>query len=694
MIDFIYNPINDKTPLGVSQVGQKVKFNIKVSKFRSIGGVDFVLHKDGEGDKHFPMILDFVDEKYMHYSITRAFTSSGHHWYHFEAKCEDSSIKLIQGNRLDIRESDDDSDYLQLVIEKESKVSPSFRDGIIYHIFVDRFCRVGTPPVREGLTLVDKWDTPVDYEYDSKGERVNHLVYGGNLDGIISKLDYLESLGVTSIYLSPIFEAHSSHKYNTADYSKIDDMFGGEVAFKKLLSETKKRGMNIILDGVFNHTGSDSVYFNKEGRYPNLGAYQSKDSPYYDWFEFQSFPDNYSTWWGIPTLPKTVEKSGFGDYIAGKGGIIEKYLKMGVAGFRLDVVDELSNKFISTVHNTIKSVNSEAIIIGEVWEAAASKVAYSERKEYFLGSALDSVTNYPVKNAIIDFVKYGDTEHFVSIIRTIKDRYPRSIQNNLMNILGSHDTVRIFSKLISPDNKGEIKTHVIGDEERKRGIPYLKMASLMQYTVLGIPTVYYGDEIGMTGGRDPFCRETYPWGEEDTEILEWYRFLGRLRKEYEVLREGELNILYAEDSAILYERFTFDDRLYIGINRGKDDFKITLGHNYYDIISGEIKSGEVVLKENEFVILEEMQSRLDRLVKLKAEQDKLSLLKGVKRDTRVSSKVSKEKKDSIEPSKKTGTTRTTTKSKSTKTETTKTKSASTKTNTTSKTNVAKKKANS
>lgn len=602
MKDYIFNPTIDKNPNVVCKKGQEIKYNIKISKCTGVTSVDFLLHKDGEEPTSYPMTLIFADDKYLYFEFVFTYKTSGHYWYHFECKGLGKTIRLVQGDNMDAIEGEDDKDFLELVIDKVDSVDESFRKGVIYHIFVDRFCRVGEVKAREGLTLCDDWLDPVDYEFDGNHKRINHKCYGGNFEGIISKLSYLKDLGVTTIYLSPIFEAHSSHKYNTADYQKIDEMFGGESGFKKLLASAKKLKINIILDGVFNHTGSDSVYFNKEGRYSTLGAYNSPNSPYSSWYTFESFPNKYSSWWGVPTLPQVNETDDFVNFISGKNGVIEKYMKMGVFGLRLDVADELGDAFLKKINTAVKDVNPSGVVVGEVWEDASCKIAYGERKKYFLGGELDSVTNYPMKNAIIDYIKSGNVTGLTTTINMIKSEYPRSVQHNLMNILGSHDTMRIMTALLVDKNDGDIGRHIMTEDDYKRGLQLLKLATILQYTTFGVPTIYYGDEVGMTGGRDPFCRATYPWGRERKEILEGYKVLSSLRK-IPAIYDGDINILYADNGVIVYEKRLDDKAITIALNCGKDEYNITFSGEKVDLLDGKKYSKSLELKPLSYKIL-------------------------------------------------------------------------------------------
>jgi len=604
MRNFIYNPINDKEPKGASLCGSEITYKIKVSKFLHVSGVNFVLWKDGNSANFYPMTKSFTDDKYTHYEVKHTFDEVGHYFYHFEIIEGDRRYKLIRSETLDAVEGNADNNYLQLVYSKPSTAEVNKSGGIIYHIFVDRFNKVGDVKCRDGLHLVD-WDTPVGYEYDDKGERVNANCYGGNFLGIIDKLNYLKKLNVKTIYLSPVFESHSSHKYDVADYSKVDSMFGTNADFMELIKKAKSKGINIIIDGVFNHTGSDSVYFNKNGRYKTVGAYQSQNSKYYSWYDFSEYPNNYSSWWGIKTLPQTREDSTFFDYISGKNGIVEKYMSMGVSGLRLDVVDELSNNFLHAICERAKSINNKAFIVGEVWEDASTKISYDERKNYFLGGNLDSVTNYPMKNAILDYIKNGNLNHFVSVVNTILDQYPKSVQDNLMNILGTHDTLRVLTYL-GADNGFEDRLdngdYKLSQEEKDRGLALLKLATIMQYTVMGVPTVFYGDECGLEGMRDPYCRRPYPWGDEDLSLIEWYQKLGDLRKN-KVLSNGDMKIKYAENGVLIYERSKDDKKIIVIINKGNEPFKFILNKTMFNYFSEDYVSGKITVDKDSAVVL-------------------------------------------------------------------------------------------
>ena len=384
-------------------------------------------------------------------------------------------------------------------------------------------------------------------------------MYGGTLKGITKKLDYIKSLGTTIIYLSPIFKSPSNHKYDTADYTKVDKAFGGESALRELISEAKKRKIGIILDGVFNHTGSDSLYFNKYGNYKSIGAYQSKESKYYSWYEFQKFPDKYTSWWGIDILPRiNTQNSECQNYFVGRRGIIAKYRKMGILGFRLDVVDELSDEFIQKIKSRLEKTECGSLLYGEVWEDASNKIAYGMRKKYYLGKELDGVMNYPLRAGIISFLKNCETGRLLYYLCDIINNTPKRILDMQMNLLGSHDTERIITSLGGEDTFG--KTNEYLHKVRMNKSEYLcgRRKVMMAYTAIatlpGLPTVYYADEVGLEGYSDPFNRRTFPWGDEDVVLLSHFRLLGKIRNSYKVYRRGEFKLIYLNDEILIFKR--------------------------------------------------------------------------------------------------------------------------------------------
>jgi glycosidase len=497
------------------------------------------------------------------------------------------------------------SSYNQLLVYDDFTTPDWIKRGIIYQIFVDRFYKEMTLLKDDDIMVRNDWGGTPEYLPDEKGEIRNNDFFGGNIEGIKKKLPYLKELGVTVIYLSPIFEAHSNHKYDTGDYLTIDPMFGNEESLKELCTEASNLEMNVILDGVFSHTGSDSIYFNKTGRYKSLGAYQSKSSPYYSWYMFNNWNEDYICWWNIKTLPAVnKENKEYIDFITGENGVLNHWQKCGVKGWRLDVADELPDSFLKSLRKCVKESNNDAYIVGEVWEDASDKFSYGRLKEYFLGKQLDSVTNYPLRNAIINFIQTKDCSELYMTMNMIIEKYPPQSVHCLMNILGTHDTARILTVLgssVVPESKLEMAEHKLSDDELEEGIKRLKIASLLQMTLPGVPCIYYGDEAGMQGWTDPFNRRCFPWGDENQEILSHYNFLGELRKSSSVFSQGKYRCLVHDKGMFAFERYNHEERLIIAANISISTVTLNIKQDMSEYCkeksgsSFNIKSGEYLI---------------------------------------------------------------------------------------------------
>ena len=454
----------------------------------------------------------------------------------------------------------------QITIYSKQEVPSWYREGIIYQIFVDRFFngedegKVLNP--KKNTFIYGNWDDSPMYIKDVNGNIARWDFYGGNLLGVKKKLEYIKSLGVSVIYFNPIFDSPSCHKYDTGDYEKIDPMFGDEQIFKDLCSEAEKLGMRIILDGVFSHTGSDSKYFNKFGNYDSLGAYQSLQSPYYRWYRFNDYPNLYETWWGFSNMPNVDELNpSYLDYIIrNDNSVIEKWLKLGAGGWRLDVADELPDEFIKILKKKLKEVKKDGVLIGEVWEDASNKVSYNRKREYLFGNELDSVTNYPLRQIILDLVRnYIGSKYFIKKYLSLKENYPKEYFYSTMNMLGNHDTERVLTML-------------------NNNIDLLKEAVLIQMTLPGVPLIYYGDEAGLNGGKDPSNRKSYPWGKENKDILEFYRKISAIRVSEEALKNGEIEFLEFNNGILGYERTLNKDRIIIVVNIMEKEENISINN--------------------------------------------------------------------------------------------------------------------
>lgn len=493
----------------------------------------------------------------------------------------------------------DETDYsaaqngteFHLTVTANSYATPNkFKGGTIYQIFPDRFAKVGESVVEDGKILRDDWGGTPSY-LPVNGIVKNNDFFGGNIAGIRSKLDYLSSLGVTALYLNPIFHAASNHRYDTGDYEAIDPMLGTEKDFAEFLSDCKSRGISVVLDGVFNHTGDDSKYFNKYGKYPTVGAYQSQESPYYAWYDFHNYPEEYAAWWGIKILPAVNDNNkDFISYITGENGILAKWQKLGVDGWRLDVADELSDEFIRHIRSRVKAQDENALLIGEVWEEADDKIAYSVRRKYFQGEELDGVMNYPLKNAILSAVQNEDFTAVCRVMNRLVDRYPKCSLDVLWNSLSTHDTYRVLTALsgVVPQEKSVRSDYKMSQELRQKAIIKEKFAAVMQFTLPGIPCLYYGDEIGMEGYEDPFNRKCFPQGViEENELLFFYKKLATLRKKSTVFAEGEYRCILCEKGTFLYERRTESDCVIVALNQGGTDYALSLSTPMKNIFDGK-----------------------------------------------------------------------------------------------------------
>ena len=415
---------------------------------------------------------------------------------------------------------------------------------------------------------------------------LNNDFYGGNFKGIAEKMEYIASLGVNILYLNPISKSFSSHRYDTGDYKTPDPMLGTEADFTAMCNAAHKHGIKVILDGVYSHTGSDSLYFDKKRTFGGNGAYCSPDSPYYRWFTFHNYPDSYNSWWGFDTLP-TVNKMepDFLEYvITGEDSVIKHWMKLGADGFRLDVADELPDAFIKLLKEELRKIRPDALLMGEVWEDASNKVAYETRRRYFVDGELDSCMNYPFRTAIINFLRERDDGSALkNTVMTIAENYPPQVLLCNMNLLGTHDTPRILTALVDDfdgSREQKAKRH-LSPTQRQIAKERLMLATLLQFTLPGAPSIYYGDEALMEGYKDPFNRRTYPWGREDLPLLEHFRQLGRLRKEQEALRSGDLEFFQAGDQLLGFSRSLNGKKIRIYVNRSADDWEVPAGRLLY-----------------------------------------------------------------------------------------------------------------
>lgn len=587
-MDFLYNPsfIKHKYPLGAIDV-YGARISVYINRDFRIDDLRIHIFSDnGEEVNNFELFYSNNVDKYNVYVTNLNIDKPGIYWYYFSFKDCYGLHYLGAKDNLDCYLTDLNPLAYQLsVFDKFKSDINWFKGGIMYQIFPDRFYNYKNTYNKSYGYIHENWADIPDYKMIN-GKIHNNDFFGGNLIGIEKKLNYLKELNVSIIYLNPIFEAYSNHRYDTADYSKIDSLLGNEDDFKSLCEKARKMGIRIIIDGVFNHTGSDSIYFNKENRYDVIGAYNSKNSKYYSWYKFINYPNKYDSWWGFDTLPAVNQNcKDYLEYITGENGIISKWLNLGASGIRLDVVDELNDNFINLINKAVNKTKSDNIVIGEVWEDASNKMAYGKRRSYFNGNQLDSVMNYPLKDAIIDFILNKNSYNLSTTLRRIVNNYPNHVLNLLMNVLSTHDTARIITVLsgINMENKSkdEKASFKLMMQDYYKAKARLKMASALLYTLPGVPCIFYGDEAGVEGDKDPFCRKTMPWYDFDLEIFNWYKELGNIRKD-NVFVDGLYNELFVENGIFVFERYNDNCVIVILSNSSNNPFSYHI--NGYDLI--------------------------------------------------------------------------------------------------------------
>ena len=524
-------------------------------------------------------------------------------WYCFRLEWPGGAVLHLGKNGLCTAE--DDAQRWQLTVYESDDAPSWFGAGVTYQIFPDRFCRSRRRSA-EGLLgqrrMHGHWDDLPDWLPDENGNYCSDF-FGGDLAGIESKLDYLHALGVTTLYLCPIFEASTNHRYDTADYRRIDPLLGDEEDFRALCAAAHARGMRVLIDGVFNHTGAKSRYFNADGFYPQPGAAQGPASPYYKWYSFHPFPDEYDAWWGIKNLPAVNElEESYVNFICTDGdSVVKHWLRAGADGWRLDVADELPDAFIRHIRAAAQEVTGgETFVLGEVWEDASNKVAYSQRRRYFLGGELHGVMNYPFRTALLDYLLGGRAQSFRETMETLRENYPPFAFYNALNFLSTHDTPRLLTLLgrtaPAPEDKAARAVLRLNEQERRLGLRRLQLAALLLFAFPGSPMIYYGDEAGMEGFEDPFNRGTFPWGQEERGLQQYFARLGAARRAREALQRGTIEYLRAEDGVLAFARRSEDDLCIAAANAG--DTPVTLSLPWDGALARELLTGQQFFADN------------------------------------------------------------------------------------------------
>ena len=494
-------------------------------------------------------------------------------------------------------------DGFRLTVYDAAFVTPEWlRKSVLYQIFPDRFARDDSDTAQRGVAhhramgrnvkFHEGWDEPVDWQPNStEGFYFPLDFYGGTLRGIEERLPYIKSLGASCIYLNPIVEACSNHRYDTADYLTVDPILGSNEDMERLCAKARELGIRIMLDGVFSHTGADSRYFNKFGHYFDPGAWQGRQSPYYDWYDFRSFPEDYRCWWNFPDLPEVDEENAaWQDFVvSGECSVVKTWLRRGAAAWRLDVADELPDDALGLIRAAAKSVSPDAVVLGEVWEDAITKTSYGKPRDYALGASLDSVMNYPLRTALIDFFTFRSDAHALSAFLLCQRlNYPAPMYYSLMNLTGSHDTERIRTALATRIDAKTLTREqqngfLVTDAQDARGAAMQKLFAAVQYAIPGAPCFYYGDETGMNGMLDPFDRAPFTTGKHP--IADTYATLAAIRTGADALTTGAAAFSAPDPDVLCVLRCVSGDRDVFGeqaksgaylvcVNRSRDGRRV------------------------------------------------------------------------------------------------------------------------
>lgn len=571
-----------KTPFGTLRAGNSCVLHMDVPESSGATSVTLVMENcDEQPCCEFTFEKERVSGAYTTWRCEFTMQERGLYFYWFRIGKRDGSFRLFrQGDQTNMEAGEK---WQLSIIPQDFTVPDYARGAVMYQIMPDRFFKVGECDLTDKLCPF--WvhenlsDTP-QYTADAEGNWCNDF-YGGNLQGIRAKLSYLHTLGVGVLYLNPIFMAYSNHRYDTADYKRIDPMLGTADDFAALCRDAHALEMRVILDGVFSHTGSNSVYFDAKGIFGH-GAVSDSNSPYRAWYRFRHYPDDYDAWWNMPTLPNIEELSeSYVNYIIeDDDSVLAHWLNLGADGFRLDVVDELPDEFVRKLKKRLRVLKPDALLLGEVWEDASNKRAYGVSRRYFVDGELDSVMNYPWRKGIVAFVRGEDDGSALGEgIMRLAENYPPEVLACVMNLLSTHDTMRILTVLGGEyhASKAEWATARLSPEARALAVRRLHTAAFLQFMLPGMASIYYGDEVGMEGGADPFCRRYYPWSAGDESLRSFYAALCRVKNETQALKTGDVRVTEAGNGRLSFVRKTENQVVEVYVNQSEVGWELPQG---------------------------------------------------------------------------------------------------------------------
>lgn len=589
-----------------TRISEKYVINLKISE--DYGFIDeakiIINQQNGSNEREINMEYISSEDKYSIFSCIVPFKRVGLYYFCISLKINNDviCIKNDTKNKCACITNEDKPYWTVTVYEDDFEIPDWAKGKIMYQIFPDRFCKSDNyiPIPLEGR-ITRNWGDMPEWDLDNNGKIHNNDFFMGNIQGIIEKLDYIKDLGVEIIYLNPIFLSRSNHRYDTADYEKIDPYLGTNEDFKNLCKKAHEKGIRIILDGVLNHTGNDSKYFNEFKKYDTVGAIEGIKSPFYNWYK-KNEKGNFEYWWGFKNLPVCDgNNEEWQEFVYGEKGLIDKWFAFGIDGLRLDVSDELTDEFIENIRKAVKRNKKDGFIIGEVWENAITKESYGKQRRYLLGKGLDSVMNYPFTNAILKYVRFGNYETFTETIQEILTQYPEEVISSLMNSLSTHDITRAMTTLVGDGiqeqndywvwdvpytRDWQFSKDVLSKEKYAKAKKLLRIATVIQYFLPGNPCIYYGDEAGLYGYRDPFNRKCFPWDNIDQELHDFYVELGQVRKELTFLAEAEFKILEINEDICTFERKYYDSskekiiRVLISVNRTDKNIELNIPKDY------------------------------------------------------------------------------------------------------------------
>lgn len=588
------------------EIGKELNITVRIS--RRMGYIsDFMVLFNREGEQ--PSIIKQMtkvkeDNNFKYYRTEVRFSELGNYYFFFLIKIDGNqkSIKINRKSREEepiLLSTDIEAPYWRILVVNETSLPDWATDAITYQLIVDRFYKDDSYHIEEKqYRNYQHWEAPVRWRRGENGEFDNNDFRGGNIRGIITKLPYLKELGVKIIYISPINKSYDrADGYATIDYMQIDDEFGNFEDLKELHDQANKLGMHIILDVTFNHCSIDNPIFREAKNNPN--------SKCRDWF-FWDQHGNYQYWYDFKDLPSlNFYSASFQEYIYGDENSVIAKFEPYTDGFRIDLGETYPLFFLEGIKKRANK-DRKHFIVAEAWENSPIEK---------LGKGFHAPTNYSLTDAILKYVKYGYYSYLIETIKWYENNYPIYTIDSCLNSLGTHDTPRAltmlskrygvdaFKKLWELDkewsqwhyydySKGQVRFDTDGfreyeccndelaPEEYNEAREKFKLAMILQYYLPGNPCIYYGDEVGLTGYKDPFSKKTYPYGREDFELLEFVKNMGKFRNTYQGKESAQVEFLECDGEVFTFKRENHINKIFVSINRGENRRKIQIPQEF------------------------------------------------------------------------------------------------------------------